>query len=266
MSTVALIGLWLTVWLQYRQMREDRIRYVEDRRAEEQRRADDRLASQKRKWPAVVVSHISGFIKLAGVDVIGDVIFDFRFVVEQTNYSDMVLINVVQNLMTSKSSNDSPMTNLFTAVERFMLPQKSTRAVAKFTEKSKCDDLTIDALAECDNRVVHINILICTVQKSYYLISHQFKICVNTNPESNLVLQAWIDAISTIKGKLPKNIAGDSLNQQLRDELRARGVDIESQIRLDFTPLPNQYKFIEISEADYMNAIEKKNALMGENW
>ncbi len=262
-STVALIGLWLTVWLQYRQMREDRTRYVEDRRAEEQRRADDRLAAQKRKWPAVVVSKILGFVKLAGVDSDGNVTFKFQFEVEQTNYSDMVLINVVQNLMTSKSSDDSPMINLFTAVERFLLPQKSVSAVAEFVETSESGDLTTDALAECDNRVVHVNILLCTVQKSYYLISHRFKICVMKDVESIRVLRSWIDALSTIKGRISKHIVGKSLDQQLKEEFAVRGISFESQICLDFEPIPNRYKFIEISELDYMNAIEKKKCPYG---
>ena len=257
-STIALFGLWLTVWLQYRQMKDDRQRYIEDRRVEEERKAADRLEINKRNWPAVVVSKISGRVRLVGVDSNGEAVFRFDFEVVQKNCSNQVLINVVQSLQTSKSSDNTYLISLFSDIERYLDERSTIIKNAVFYERSIAGDLTTDALVDCDNRIVHVNIFLCTIQKQYYFISHQFKVCVNRADSGEHILAAWIDVLSTIKGRLAKRINGTDFNALLWQELGVKKIPPNGFIDLDFIPLPDKYQFIEIPEKEYMAALNEK--------
>ena len=257
-STVALIGLWLTVWLQYRQMKDDRQRYNEDRRVEEERKSADRLETNKRNWPAVVVSNISGRVSLVGVNQNGEAAFRFDFEVVQKNCSTQVLINVIQSIQTSKSSDNTYLINLFANIERYLDANSTISKGAIFYEKSIAGDLTTDALSECDNRIVHVNIFLCTIQKQYYFISHQFKVCVNRTESAMHILAGWIDVLSTIKGRLAKRLGCIDFNALLKQELAVRKISLADFIDLEFIPLPDKYQFVEIPEKKFMAALNEK--------
>lgn len=259
-STIALIGMWLTVWMQYRQMKEDRLRYVEERRVEEQQKADERLENNKKSWPAVVVSDISGCVRLAGVNSNGNAAFRFNFHVVQKNCSSQVLINVVQSIQTSKSSDNTYLISLFANVSRHLDEHKTISADAEFYENSIAGDLTTDALSDCDNRIVHVNIFICTIQKQYYFISHQFNVCIIQTELARHILSAWIDILSTVKGRLAKHVGDTDLSVYVRQELALKKVDFNDSIELEFIPLPDKYRFIEISEKEYMAALNEKKS------
>lgn len=259
-SSIALIGLWLTVWMQYRQMKEDRQRYAEERRVEEQQKADERLENNKKSWPAVVVSDISGRVGLVGVNPNGETAFRFIFNVVQKNCSNQVLINVVQSIQTSKSSDNTYLISLFANVSRYLDEHKTISADAEFYERSIAGDLTTDALADCDNRIVHVNIFICTIQKQYYFISHQFKVCISQNETAKCILSAWIDVLSTVKGRLAKHVGDTDLCALVRRELAIKKVGLNDIIELEFIPLPDKYRFIEISEKEYMAALNEKRS------
>lgn len=257
-STVALIGLWLTVWLQYRQMKDDRQRYIEDRRVEEERKVADRLEINKRNWPAVVVSDIRGRVSLVGVNQNGEAAFRFDFGVVQRNCSTQVLINVIQSFQTSKSSDNTYLINLFANIERYLDANKTISKSAIFYERSIAGDLTTDALSDCDNRIVHVNIFLCTIQKQYYFISHQFKVCVSRTEPAIHILAGWIDVLSTIKGRLAKRLGCIDFNTLLKQELAVRKISLTDFIDLEFIPLPDKYQFIEIPETKYMAALNEK--------
>lgn len=257
-STIALIGLWLIVWIQYRQMSDDRRRYVNDRRVEEQQKADERLEINKRSWPAVVVSDISGRVGLVGVNSNGKAAFRFNFHVVQKNCSNQVLINVVQSIQTSKSSDNTYLISLIANVSRYLDEHETISTDAEFYENSIAGDLTTDALSDCDNRIVHVNIFICTIQKQYYFISHQFNVCI-AQPESvKHILSAWIDVLSTVKGRLEKHVGDTDFSALVRRELAIKKVGLNDIVELKFIPLPDKYRFIEISEKEYMAALNER--------
>lgn len=254
-STVALIGLWLTIWLQYRQIQLDRDRSEENRRFEERKRAEDRTNARRRSWPAVVVEKLEGIVKLSGVDRDGNATFRFVFEVGQKNCSDQVLINVVQNLKTSRNSSNEYIVNLSTEVERYVERGGPIEATATFIEKTFGGEGTVNALTKCESRIVHVNIYMCTVQKDYYFISHQFELKIKDDENSSRVLTAWMDALAVIKERVSKKMAVNDLNKLLTDMLARKGISSDAELGLVFRSLPNRYKFDEIREDEYLNVL-----------
>lgn len=257
-STVALIGLWATVLLQYRQIKDDRRRADEDRRNEERLKNEDRAEDRRKSWPAVVISKLTGTACLESVKQDGVSSFKFELEIEQRNCSDQVLINVVRNLQARRDVDDTCLINLFAEVERFLEAKSVLSTKAFFHENSFAGDDTTDALSGCSGRVVCVNILICTVQKSYYFISHQFKVRIADNPESKRILAAWIEVLSAIKGRVNKKVGKFDPALMLSQGLERARVPKGAKVDLEFVPLPSRYSFVEISESAYFAALDKK--------
>lgn len=257
-STASLIGLWMTVWLQHRQIQEDRRIAAFERRSNEEKRNEDRRNERRRHWPAVVIDKLDGFVKLVGVGEDGKASFRFVFDVCQKNCSDQVLINVVQNLQTSRDLGNEYIVNLFTEVISYVDRDKPINAAANFLETSFGGDDTIRALSKVEKRVVHVNIYIGTVQKYYYFISQQYEVQVLNEAEKTSILTPWVDALAIIKERIAKKMEGEDFNKLLLDVLRSKGINLDAKLRLGFTALPSRYTFVEISEAEYVRALEKR--------
>lgn len=100
LSTGALIGAWITIWLQHRQIVEDKRQSLKNEQKENEFRRQEILARRREACPVVVASSLEGFVKvfmwLPKSNKEADVLLGFDVDIDCMNCSDDVLLNVVK--------------------------------------------------------------------------------------------------------------------------------------------------------------------------
>ena len=100
LSTGALIGAWITIWLQHRQIVEDKRQCLKNEQKENALRKQEILTRRRAVCPVVVASSLEGFVKvfmwLPKNNEEADVLLGFDVDIDCMNCSDDVLLNVVK--------------------------------------------------------------------------------------------------------------------------------------------------------------------------
>ena len=253
-STGALIGLWITVWLQHRQNAEDRARAQKKDEEARMMWKEEMDAKRRLAWPVVVCERIEGTLQLQRIDAACNVFFKAMIKIRQRNHSELILLNQLLNVKFGKLSDNKIMIDINAQVVPFVKKNEVTDSDVTISEAAPEGKDVLEALAARQDRMLRINTIFGTAQKFYYSITQEFVVGMENSDAAQKIIRMWKEslAVACVDG-------GDkSLDRMaiLTRELQLRGGSLQDTIALEFRDRALQFNLNEIDENEFRRAIE----------
>lgn len=248
-STGALIGVWITLWLQYRQQAEDRMAAIA-RQREEQKQADDR---RRERWPVLVTKQLSGEVSLSGINETGNSLFEFFVKFEVCNCSRCVVLNVSNSVTVHQGNPDDSVFVQDAPIQTYIENKTSNPYSIRFVMTFPCEGNKLEEFLNNQKAIVHIQNVFGTALQFYYSIEEEYILSIENEIEAIPILNAWQEALKVVQHT--KNIREGTVvakNELLSKELNNRNLGKDSIVKLKFRACPQKYKLTEISEAQYL--------------
>ena len=257
-STVALIGLWLTVWLQFREAQEDRKRGLEHDE-KERRWREEELRNQRRSfWLVLILSHVSGEIGSLSFTKNGSLALSGQIRLGYKNISDVPLFNVAMLTHYQSAGDSKSISSAGGPIVPYIEDDsaKEKRFDLDFVERHNYAIKLSNAFIRGRERAIDVQIIFSTAQGFCYCLDESLYICLAH--QSDMVrLKNWDEAIEfafNARSNQTKDI-GQMRMQILENALKKHGAAVTDKIELAFETQPLKHEIREITKEVYNSMI-----------
>lgn len=252
-STGALIGVLITLWLQYRQQSEDRKENLK-RQRDQQKEAEMR---RRERWPVLATKELLGNVLLSGINEAGQPLFEFSVKYGVYNCSRCVVLNVANLVSVYQNKIENSVFMRRADVRTYIESQKGCDFSINFVLPLQKNRDSIEELLSNDSVVLRVQNVFATALQFYYSIEEEYALTIEGEGETLPTLKAWRDALADVqKKKSGRATTLTGRNETLVKELQKKGVDKDKIVALTFKARPTKYKLSEISEEQYLKFID----------